>query len=212
MATPETPDPQSGADSTVTPDGADTEVAPGGAAEHRPVVTTLRAGLAAMIVGALLLAVGMLATTTSSPQPSCPAGTVLVSKFNFQGGSYVFEKPSGNQGVVTITNGTATGGSWSSTTPVSVVIVKGGPGSKNTAYEPAQNTGTFTNADLPPVGSGNIPDISNIQFCGPKTPPTTTTTASTTTTTSTSTTTRHDHDDTPPRPRRRPPRPGRPAT
>jgi hypothetical protein len=189
-------------------------------------VTSLRSGVAIMLVGALVLVVGMLATTSShGGNTECPEGTVLVAKFNYQagssesdddddrsdddrdsrsssgsddddderGGKYVFEKPSGNKDVVKISDADAKGGKWTSTTPISAIIVKGGPGSKTTTLTPAQKAGTFSNKDLPKVGGGkNTPDISNLQFCGPK-PPVTTTTASTTTaaptTTSTSTTT-----------------------
>ena len=194
-------------------------------------MTSLRSGVAIMLVGALVLLVGMLATTSShGGNTECPEGTVLVAKFNYQSGSsddddddedeesdedrdsrssssdedddddgdkgsgkYVFEKPSGNKDVVKISDANAKGGVWTSTTPISAIIVKGGPGSKTTTLTPAQTAGTFSNKDLPKVGGGkNTPDISNLQFCGP-TKPVTTTTASTTTTapttTSTSTTT-----------------------
>ena len=123
----------------------------------------------------------MFQTTSASVQPDCPPGTVLVAKFNVDNGRYVFEKPAGNQDVVTIRNADVEGGEWSSTTPISVIVVKGGPGSKNAEYTPPTSSGTFSNKDLPKVGNGkNTPDISNVQFCAP-TPPVTTTTAAPTT-------------------------------
>ncbi|MFA5884072.1 MAG: hypothetical protein WDA60_09510, partial [Acidimicrobiia bacterium] len=140
-------------------------------------------GLIVAIVGAILVVVGAVQTTAATPPEECPTGTELVSKYEFNDGAYVFEKPAGNESVVTITNGTADGGDWSSTVDIAVVIVKGGDGSSFTTYDPPQKSGTFSNDALPPVGSGNIPDISNVQFCGPTGPPTTTTTGPPTTTT-----------------------------
>ena len=150
----------------------------------------VRGGIAIALVGALMLVVGMLSTTSShGGNAECPDGTVLVAKFEYSGGKYKFEKPSGNQNVVTISDANAKGGVWTSTTPISAIIVKGGPGSKTTTLTPPQTSGTFSNKDLPEVGRGNTPDISNLQFCGPKTPVTTTTAKPTTTTTVKPTTT-----------------------
>ena len=163
---------------------------PAGHDDHRRV-TPLRSGVAMMLVGAMVLLVGMVSTTAASGggNAACPDGTQLVAKFEFRGGTYVFEKPSGNQDVVVISDADARGGVWASEVPIAAIVVKGGPGSKTTTLEPPQGTGTFSNTDLPPVGQGNTPDISNIQFCGPTTPPpTSTTSASTTSTTSTTST------------------------
>jgi hypothetical protein len=165
-----------------------------GDAEGGHVVTTLRSGVAMMLVGALVLLVGMLSTTAShGGNSSCPEGSVLVAKFEYEqgykGGKYVFEKPEGNEKVVEISDADAKGGVWTSTTPISAFIVKGGPGSKLTTLKPEQTSGTFSNKGLPPVGRGNTPDISNIQFCGPDKPVTTTTAKPTTTVKPTTTTT-----------------------
>jgi hypothetical protein len=152
-------------------------------------------GVVLMVVGAALALAGLLQTTSSTPNPNadCPDGSVLVAKFNYSGHSYSFDKPSGNGSVVSITNGSATGGTWSSTTPISAYIVKGGPNSLITSLSPAQTSGSFSNAGLPKVGAKeqNLPDISNVQFCGPDPAATTTTMATTTTAapTTTSTTT-----------------------
>ena len=159
------------------------------------------AGVAVVAVGALVLGVGLLRTTLSTQAIGCAPGSELIAKFEFQGGTYVFA--AGTPGVVTITSGTASGGTFSSSSAVSSVIVKGGNDWVIATFSPPQSSGTFSNAALPEVGQGNIPDVSNVQFCGlvgsattteaPTTtttePPTTTSEAPTTTTTSTSTTT-----------------------
>jgi hypothetical protein len=133
-------------------------------APHRPAVTPLRTGTALALVGALLLGVGLVRTTTASVQPECPTGTVLLAKFVVSGNKYDFEEPKGNESVVTIA-GTTTSATWTSTQPIAVVLVKGGPGSASTTYSPPQSSGAFSNADLPPVGSDGPPEISNVQFC-----------------------------------------------
>jgi hypothetical protein len=157
----------------------------------RRAVRSWQGGLVLLLLGAAVLVIGLVQTTSSTPSAGCPTGTVLVAKFNFQGGGYVFEKPAGNAGVVTISNGTATGGDFQSNTPISGVLIKGGDDSVLVTFDPAQTSGHFSNEHLPLVGSGNIPDISNVQFCGSSTPPvsTTTTTAAPTTTSTTTTTT-----------------------
>jgi hypothetical protein len=144
-----------------------------------------------VLIGTALVGVGLLQTTTATQTVLCPTDTTLISKFNFVGQSYVFEKPHGNEDVVHITNGTGTGGDWLSTMAVSAIVVKGGPAAVLTLIDPPQSAGHFTGDNLPDVGSGNTPSISNVQFCAPvsngtTTRPTTTTSA---TTTSTATTT-----------------------
>ena len=148
-------------------------------------LTSLRSGVAVMLVGALVLLVGMVSTTAASGggNAACPDGTQLVAKFEFTNGKYAFEKPSGNKDIVVISDADAEAGIWTSNVPIAAIVVKGGPGSKTTTLEPPQNSGTFSNTGLPPVGRGNTPDISNIQFCGPTSPPPTTTTSTTSTTT-----------------------------
>ena len=96
----------------------------------------------------------------------CPDGTFEAAKFEFNGGNYVLE--SSAPGVtVTISNGTSTGGDFSSTVLISHIVVKGGNGSVIDEVNPPSMTGSFTNANVPPVGNGNIPAISNIKFCSP---------------------------------------------
>lgn len=96
----------------------------------------------------------------------CPAGTTEVAKFNYNNGSYVLESGGG----VTI-NGNASGGTWSSTSFISHIVVKGGPAHYIAVIVPAAQSGTFTNFGLPLVGNGNTPGISNIKFCAGEQPP-----------------------------------------
>ena len=155
-----------------------------------PKVSPFRAGIATMLVGAALLGVGMLQTTTATPQTYCPQGTELVAKFEYDRGRYDFEGPSSNRNVVKITNGDEDGGDWTSTRLIAAVVVKGGPGSKIMWFDPPQTSGSFDNEGLRTGGRGNNrPDVSHVLFCGPKGGGTTTTTSTTTTSTTTSTTT-----------------------
>jgi hypothetical protein len=94
----------------------------------------------------------------------CPAGTTEVAKFNYNGG-YVLEYGGG----VTI-NGNASGGTWSSTSFISHIVVKGGNGNYIANIVPVAQSGTFTNFGLPLVGNGNTPGISNIKFCAGEQP------------------------------------------
>jgi hypothetical protein len=99
-----------------------------------------------------------------NPNESCPTGTFLIAKFEWQGGSYV--QSEGTPGIVTV-NGDETGGTWSSTTPISVVIIKGATGTHSYTPNGATN-GSFSKFDLPLNNGGQAPDISNIQFCAPQ--------------------------------------------
>jgi LPXTG-motif cell wall-anchored protein len=159
-------------------------------------VTTKRvrlwhAGSALILMGGAVLSGGLTQRAAAAGNEDCPAGTELVAKFEYRG-SYVFEGPASTAGIVEIAAATATGGSWDSSVPIAAVIVKGGTGATIAGYSPAVESGTFSNAGLPLVGSGNLPEISNIEFCGPTEQepyPTTTTTPGTTTTTPGTTTT-----------------------
>src|SRR5262245_38064531 len=91
---------------------------------------TWQVGCALLALGATSIVGGLFQTTSSAPNGGnlpCPTGTSLVAKFNY-GGQYVFEKPAGSESVVTISGGTASGGSWSSTATITAIVVKGGPG------------------------------------------------------------------------------------
>ena len=148
----------------------------------------LRVGPLLMVLGAALVVAGLIQTTSSTTggcDQGCPAGTTLVAKFNYNG-TYVFEKPAGNEHVVTLSNSSSTGATWHSTIPLTALIVKGGPSSVLVTFTSPQRDGTFSNAVLPKVGNDkNRPAISNVQFCGPFPPVTTTTTQPPVTTTTT---------------------------
>jgi LPXTG-motif cell wall-anchored protein len=85
-------------------------------------------------------------------------------KFEWKGEGYVLD---GELAYVTITSGDVTGGTFTSTAPVSVVFVKGGPDNDGgTVYDPPVVAGSFSDDGLPDVGNDNVPGISNITFCG----------------------------------------------
>ena len=146
------------------------ETKPSTSATHTPAdgssraTAGLRAGVAAMLVGALLVGTGLVATTSASDQPACPAGSEVLARHDLVGGAY--RATAGD--AVTINDGTATSGTWTSTALVSAVIVEGGPGSATTTVEPAQLAGTFDNSELTAV-EGAVPDILSVQFCTPVT-------------------------------------------
>ncbi|MBC7708161.1 hypothetical protein H7Y63_02990 [Polaromonas sp.] len=103
---------------------------------------------------------------------ACPAGSVLLAKFNFQGNSYVAE--SGPTNVSISPTSTAVSGSFTVTNSnaiVSSLIVKAGNSSKIFAFSPSVQQGTFDNSDH--VFANNIEQagISNVQFCGTITTP-----------------------------------------
>ena len=128
--------------------------------------TGLRAGVAAMLIGAVLVGVGVVATTSASDEPTCPDGSTTIAHLDLVDGVYL---SSTDGSPVTITDGTATGGTWTSTELVSAVVVKGGPGSSTTTIDPAQLAGVFDNSQLAPVDSV-VPQITSVQFCGPEAP------------------------------------------
>src|SRR6476646_516471 len=102
-----------------------------------------RIGIAMMLIGALLVAAGIVQTTSShnnGGNQSCPDGSVLIAKYNYDRG-YVFGKPARNEHVVTLTNASSSGAAWHSTLAVSVVIVKGGPASFVSWIAPPQFDG-----------------------------------------------------------------------
>src|SRR5262245_15629826 len=86
-------------------------------------------------------------------------GSVLIAKFEANGGVYTLD--AGTPGIVTLSNTTPDGGDWTSTVPIDLVIVKGGPANDGgTFYDPPATSGSFSNEGLPPVGAGNTPNIS----------------------------------------------------
>ena len=133
----------------------------------------LRVVLVVFLVAAAFVFVlsGITSAQQGNPNEDCPAGTDLIAKFEWEDGGYVFEKPSGNEDVVTI-DGDEVEADWWSTMAVGYVILKGGTGTHTYEYMPAAYDGSFSKTDLPTVGVGNYPDISNVQFCGvPEVPP-----------------------------------------
>ncbi|MDM8562114.1 hypothetical protein QUF54_02050 [Candidatus Marithioploca araucensis] len=107
-----------------------------------------------------------------NPNISCPKGTELMAKFEWKKkkNSYVFEKPTGNEGVISI-SGNAKNGSWNTTSAsISHVILKGGTKTYTYEYEPEVTEGAFSKEDLPKNKGGKRPNISNIQFCGSEAP------------------------------------------
>ncbi|OQW92125.1 MAG: hypothetical protein BWK79_15350 [Beggiatoa sp. IS2] len=93
---------------------------------------------------------------------SCPAGTEQVAKFETtNSGSYKVE---GSANGVEISNANLSGGSWSSTTAIDYIIVKGGSLGANTVTVNGATSGTFSNQGLV-NGGGQVPGISNIKFC-----------------------------------------------
>ena len=129
---------------------------------------------AAALVALLIFAVGTFSkdaeATGGGGNEDCPAGTVLIAKFEWSGHHYDFEKPAGNQDLVSI-SGDASGGTWTAAVPISYVILKGGTAADTTHYVPAAFAGTFSKLSLPKNHGGQHPDISNIQFCGTVTTP-----------------------------------------
>ncbi len=128
--------------------------------------------LMVVLLGALVVTAVFADEDPQCPPPpscQCPEGTDLVAKFEWDDeDGYVFEKPEGNEDVVTIT-GDEDGGTWTSTVAVSALAIKGGQECHVYDYEPAATSGSFSKQDFSTAGSGEglscKPDISNIQFC-----------------------------------------------
>lgn len=146
--------------------------------KHRGPGRILVLGAILGVVGASLGLTALASAQGQGGNADCPAGTTELAKFNFDEnlGEYVEE---GGPGPVTITNGTATGGDFTSTVPIGAVVVKGGSGpvaNKTDLYNPAVTSGSFNNVGLLNAG-GNVPDVSNVKFCSalpeipPETPP-----------------------------------------
>jgi hypothetical protein len=151
----------------------------------------LRPGALMMALGAVLILAGVIQTTSShfNTNLSCPSGTTLVAKFNYDGHghNYDFDSPAGNADVVTLSHTSSHGGWWSSTQPLSALIVKGDSASVSYSISPPQVTGSFSNDGLS-NGHGHDQDsheITSVQFCGSNVPAGTTTSASSSTSSST---------------------------
>jgi hypothetical protein len=106
----------------------------------------------------------------NGPNVPCPDDSTMAAKFNWTDAGYAFEKPEGNEAVVTISgDATAAGGSWSSSTGIRYIVLKGGTSSY--ILEAGTMAGSFAKIVLPTGNGGQIPDISNIQFCAGDIPP-----------------------------------------
>jgi Leucine-rich repeat (LRR) protein len=99
----------------------------------------------------------------------CPDGSQRLTKFEWSGNSYVLE--GSNLGGIILRGQTidqtanAEGGQWTSTVPLTYLILKGA--TDNYTYELyGAQSGSFTKDVLTGVGSVGSPDISNMQFCG----------------------------------------------
>lgn len=122
-----------------------------------PNALQLNSEQVAFLTGRLDLASGNLTVNDY-----CPEGTVLIAKF--QGGDYSFEKPMGNEAIVTLSEDVDKAeGAWHSTQAISHLILKGGDNSGVYVYEPAATSGTFSQLILSHDDSS--PDISHVQFC-----------------------------------------------
>lgn len=124
-----------------------------------------RGGIAAMLVGAVLVSVGALSTTSAAKPAGCPDGTTMIARYHVA--NDVYQADSGSD-VVTIHDGTKSGGTWTSTKLVSALVVKGGPSSAITTIDPAQLAGVFDSSQLQTPNPGT-PDILGVEFCGPDT-------------------------------------------
>ncbi len=128
--------------------------------------TGLRAGITAMLVGAVLVGVGVVTTTSASDQPACPDNTSTIARYDVLDGVYLPDTPGAP---VVVDDGRPNGGTWTSSELISAVVVKGGPGSATTTVDPAQLAGAFDNSQLTPVDEV-VPAILSVQFCGPVAP------------------------------------------
>jgi LPXTG-motif cell wall-anchored protein len=148
-------------------------------------MATIRVGAGAVVLGALMLSVGPLASAGAGEGfTACPQGTAKLVKFEAPS----FNAEDKSVTAVTLINPTTAGGSWTSTVPIAAVVVKGGSGDDSrviTRYDPQATAGTYSNAGLV-NGGGNVPDISFVEFC---TAPATTTSSSSSTTASSSSST-----------------------
>jgi hypothetical protein len=110
-------------------------------------------------------------------------GLVTVSKYNWDEvlEDWDYDGPDGNEDVVTITGDNETGGTWTSTVLIGIIIVKGGTISDIHDLDPDALSGTFDALGL----DGHA--ISHVEFCEGAPEPTTTTTSTTAAPTTTTT-------------------------
>ena len=122
------------------------------------------AGLVLLALGASSTVVGVLEATRSDNTLSCMRRTEQIAKFDYADGEYRFDGPSSNFGVVTITNGTNTGGAGSSSMPVTEIVVKSNQ--SELVQMPPRTSGMFGDAMNTSVAGRGPSEISYIRFCG----------------------------------------------
>ena len=105
--------------------------------------------------------------TAGGGNEDCPAGTTLLTKYNWNGSAYVAEIG----GDIVTVNGDARGGTFSVADGygVEAMIVKGGTDATVVRYDSPATAGSFSNSDLENNG-GQTPAISNLKFCGSEPP------------------------------------------
>ena len=105
--------------------------------------------------------------TPGGGNEDCPAGTTLLTKYNWNGSAYVAEIG----GDIVTVNGDARGGTFSVADGygVDAMIVKGGTDATVVRYDSPATAGSFSNSDLENNG-GQTPAISNLKFCGSEPP------------------------------------------
>ncbi len=121
--------------------------------------TAILITLLVLLAGSSLYAHGR---KKKAPKASCPVGTELLAKFEWKKHHYKFEKPEGNEDIVTL-QGDATSANWSSTVPVELVLIKGAR-DIDTLQVGGSTQGSFDNHTLT-TPSGRTADISTVQFC-----------------------------------------------
>jgi hypothetical protein len=130
----------------------------------------LASAFGAAMIAAAVIPFAASGTAVAAPgDEDCPAGTTAVAKYEWKGDGY--EADFGGD-VVTVTGDTS-GGTFTSTVPISDVFVKGATDGNLIEFDPPVLAGAFTNAGL--TNPGGTPAISHVTFCtgGPTTPPST---------------------------------------
>jgi LPXTG-motif cell wall-anchored protein len=124
------------------------------------------------IAGGVLLALSGLAVPADAQgvggNQECPEGTTEVAKFERIGDTDDYTPD--DHPVVTLSNTSKTSVDWESTVVISHIVVKGGNDATVEEVDPPATSGTVTNENVPEVGQGNIPAISNLKFCTPDEP------------------------------------------
>ncbi|MCA9885790.1 MAG: hypothetical protein KC708_22585, partial [Anaerolineae bacterium] len=105
-------------------------------------------------------------TAAGGPNENCPAGTAELAKFNWNDSTSTYDLEGVNNGGVVI-SGDEISGTWTSTRPISHVLIKGALEVDTDVYSPPATSGSFDNSEIFTPNQPNNADISNIKFCGP---------------------------------------------